>query len=86
MFYITENCAHFWRTMPSLVLDDLQPEKGPDEHQELHVYDEVSYSLTSYPYVTTKIQRIERAFKAGRRLMRENKDPYATNPMRVKRG
>lgn len=86
MFYITENCTHFWRTMPSLVLDDLQPEKGPDEHQELHVYDEVSYSLTSYPYVTTKIQRIERAFKAGRRLIRENKDPYATNPMRVKRG
>lgn len=36
MFYITENCQQFWRTVPPLILDELNPEKGPDEKQENH--------------------------------------------------
>lgn len=84
MFYITENCHHFWRTVPPLILDEINPEKGPDEKQENHVYDMVAYSLMSRPFVTTKEQRIEHIFKAGRKLMRENTDPYLTNPMKVR--
>ncbi len=77
MFYITENCQHFWRTVPPLVLDDLHPEKGPGENQENHVWDEVCYALMSRPYIITEDQRIETKFH---RLRRENnlvkQDPY----------
>lgn len=77
MFYATENCTQFWRTVPPLVLDELHPEKGPGEGQENHVYDELAYSLMSWPYVTTKAQRIERQFYGSRRkYMKEDNDPY----------
>lgn len=77
MFYVTENCIHFWRTVPPLVLDDLHPEKGPGEGQENHVYDEVAYSLMSWPYATTQGQRIDNLFKRNQRLNKlENVDPY----------
>ena len=36
MLFATANCVHFWRTLPPLVLDDVDPEKGPDTHQEDH--------------------------------------------------
>lgn len=77
MFYITENCQQFWRTAPPLVLDDIHPEKGPDEGQENHVWDEVCYALMSRPYVRTADQRLVAKFH---HLRRENKlgndDPY----------
>lgn len=76
MFYITENCYQFWRTVPPLVIDDINPEKGPDEGQENHCYDEVSYSLTSWPYTTSKQQRTDVLFYANRKQMKEDKDPY----------
>ena len=57
MFFCTENCMNFWRTMPPLVLDQTDPEKGPDTKQEDHVYDEVVYALMSRPFVTTKRDR-----------------------------
>lgn len=77
MFYVTENCTQFWRTVPPLILDDLHPEKGPDNDQENHVYDELSYSLTSWPYITTQISRIERAFYSTRRKAKlTSSDPY----------
>lgn len=84
MFYITENCQHFWRTVPPLILDELNPEKGPDEKQENHIYDMIAYSLMSRPFVTTEQQRVDRVFKSSRKLMRESVDPYRTNPMKVK--
>jgi len=38
-FYVTENCRHFWRTVPSLILDDVEPDKGPaTRHQEDHCF------------------------------------------------
>jgi Terminase large subunit, T4likevirus-type, N-terminal len=77
MFYVTENCTHFCRTVPPLILDELHPEKGPGEGQENHVYDELSYSLTSWPYVTTQVQRIERQFYGNRRKAKlDSTDPY----------
>lgn len=78
MFYVTDNCSHWWRTVPSLVLDDTNPEKGPDEKQELHAYDSTCYGLTSWPYVTTAVQRLERTFYGNRRKhnVDQNADPY----------
>lgn len=77
MFYITENCMQFWRTVPPLILDELHPEKGPGEDQENHCYDEVAYSLSSWPYVTTKENRIEQVFYGNRRKNKlESTDPY----------
>lgn len=77
MFYITENCTQFWRTVPPLVLDDLHPERGPDEQQENHVWDEVCYALMSRPYTRTAEQRLVAKFH---RLRQENnlvqQDPY----------
>lgn len=76
MFFATDNCLNFWRTVPPLILDEVQPEKGPDEKQELHSYDMLAYGLMSRPFVTTVDQRIEREFYSKRKLMNENKDPY----------
>jgi hypothetical protein len=57
MLYVMEGCKHFWRVMPSLQLDELHPDKGPDTKQEDHIYDELSYACASRPYITTKIDR-----------------------------
>lgn len=35
-FFVTENCIHFWRTVPELQLDERKPESGPDTRQEDH--------------------------------------------------
>lgn len=66
-FYVTESCPHFWRTVPGLMLDEINPEKGPDTKQEDHVYDEVQMALMSRPRPTTERQRIETAFWDKRR-------------------
>lgn len=85
MFYVTENCHHFWRTVPPLILDETNPEKGPDEKQENHMYDMLAYSLMSRPFVTTKDQRVKRVFARGRKLMKQHNDPYAMNPNKALR-
>lgn len=86
MFYATENCWQFWRTVPSLVLDEVQPEKGPDEKQENHVWDEVCYALMSRPYIRTKDQRIITEFKRRRAQNNlDTTDPYRVKPMRGKK-
>lgn len=85
MFYITSNCMQFWRTVPSLILDELNPEKGPDEDQENHVWDEVCYGLMSRPFISTRMKRSDAAFH---RLRRDNnldkRDPYRVKPVRGK--
>lgn len=79
MFYATSDCTHFWRTVPVLMLDSLNPEKGPGENQEDHVFDEVVYGLRSRPFATTEKDRYmvemgaEIAAARGRRG-----DPYAS--------
>lgn len=86
MFYITENCTQFWRTVPPLVLDSLHPEKGPDEKQELHCYDDVQYALMSRPYTRTLGQRIETEFFRKRREYKlEKEDPYRLKPVKKAR-
>ena len=81
MLYITQNCRHGWRTLPGLVLDDNDPEKGPadEKKQEDHWYDSCAYSCRSRPYVTTVEERWEEEnreiIKQARRV---NADPYST--------
>lgn len=58
MFYALQGCKHFWRTVPSLQLDEHHPEKGPDSDQEDHIWDCVAYACASRPYITTKDDRI----------------------------
>lgn len=66
-FYVTENCSHFWRTVPELQLDEKHPEKGPDTEQEDHVYDEVTYGLVSRPKLYTHAERDERDYQRARK-------------------
>lgn len=83
MFFVTENCRHFWRTCPSLVLDQTDPEKGPDTKLEDHVYDEVAYALRSRPFVTTEEDRYMAEWGDQIRQARGgNADPYSTRAQR----
>lgn len=66
-FYVTENCHHWWRTVPDLQLDENHPEKGPDTDQEDHCYDETSYALVSRPKIYTFKERDELAYQAARK-------------------
>jgi len=82
MVYVTENCRNWWRTVPSLVLDDKQPEKGPDELQELHSFDQFAYALMSRPMVRTLAGRQEALFY---RLRREHNVDKNADPYRIKK-
>lgn len=75
MLFVTENCTHFWRTVPALVLDPTDPDKGPGPRQEDHVYDELAYACRSMPYVTTEDDRVvEQEETDGD----SSEDPYST--------
>lgn len=86
MFYVTENCTHWWRTVPPLVLDDVNPEKGPGDHQEDHAYDDTQYALQSRPFKTTITQRTDAYFnKVRKHIKSETHDPYQTNPLKKRK-
>lgn len=77
--YATANCTHWWRTVPPLVLDDIQPEKGPDSSQEDHTYDENVYACMSRPYSRTRKQLVESIFHKNRKQNKlTEEDPYRT--------
>lgn len=58
-FYATEQCKHFWRTVPELLLDELHPEKGVDTKQEDHIHDCVMYACAEQPVALTERDRHE---------------------------
>lgn len=74
MFFITANCTEWWRTVPTLVIkqDEPDPDKGPSSGQENHCYDETQYALASRPFTQTK-EEYENIGKPRPRM-----DPYAT--------
>lgn len=77
MFYVTENCVNWWRTVPPLVLDDINPEKGPGDKQEDHAYDQTQYALQSRPFKLTIQQRNDALYHRSRRLSKiDSTDPY----------
>jgi hypothetical protein len=51
MFYVTDNCTHFIRTVPELQHDELKPE-DLDTDGEDHAADEWRYGCTSRPWLT----------------------------------
>lgn len=67
MLYFTENCKHAWRTLPSLVLDELHPEKGwESNNQEDHIADQLGYACASRPYVMTQKDRNQIKYEEAR--------------------
>jgi len=78
MFFITDNCEHFWRTVPTLQIDGTSPEKGPSDKEENHVYDECAYALASYPYITDKRTRDDIEFEEKLTTLQPNGTPYQT--------
>jgi len=79
MFFVTADCLHFWRTVPSLTLDDTDPEKGPNTKLEDHIYDEVAYACRSRPYVSTQEDRWYQEWGEEARAARGGTlDPYST--------
>lgn len=77
MLFVTENCTHFWRTVPSLTSDENDPEKGPGLAQENHVYDELAYGCRSRPFVTTEQERFLEVYgEEVRAARKQNVDPY----------
>lgn len=59
MIFFTENCHAFWRTVPPLLIDELDPNKGPAMKQEDHVYDTLAYACRSRPFTMTREDRYE---------------------------
>lgn len=78
MMFITENCEHFWRTVPTLQSDQTNPEKGPSEKEENHVYDETAYACASYPYITSKKQRDDEEYLEDYKKHYPDIPPYQT--------
>jgi hypothetical protein len=75
-FYTTEDCQHFWRTVPDLQLDETHPERGWNTTQEDHLADVCGYSLASRPPVTKLIDREHREYeKAMRRANKQKPKP-----------
>jgi hypothetical protein len=65
-FYVTEDCVHFWRTVPDLQLDERAPEKGWDTGMEDHVADEVGYALASRPIITDRVEYVKQQYRESR--------------------
>jgi hypothetical protein len=78
MLFVTSNCEHFWRTVPTLQMDPNDPEKGPNTKEEDHVYDELAYACASYPYITTKKQKDDRDFQEELERASPRAVPYQT--------
>ena len=77
MLFVTENCTHFWRTVPALQLDDLHPEKGPADRQEDHVYDELVYMCGAFPFARTKDEYDRELVTEAMREANSRRIPYA---------
>lgn len=89
MFYVTANCTNWWRTVPPLVLDEIHPERGPDEKQELHAWDHTQYALISRPFISTAVGRSDALFHRLRSKhagqIAGTSDPYQINKQKHKK-
>lgn len=70
MLQIFNNCRHFLRTFPNLILDEKNPEDIDSDNQEEHAYDQTRYACMSRPIVPkakdadeTRIQKHKRMLK-----------------------
>lgn len=74
-FFVTTGCLAAWRTLPSLVIDPMDPDKGPKDGTENHAYDEICYAFSSRPFTRTKSEWLDEqaTLRKGRAV-----DPYST--------
>ena len=82
--YITENCKMFWKTVPPLVLDSTDPDKGPakvNPRQADHEYDCLSYALMSQPFVITAEERYQRDAESFREAYLEAREDMDAGPV-----
>jgi hypothetical protein len=56
--FVFSTCVHWWRTVPVLPLDELNPE-DVDSSAEDHAYDETRYMLSARPYRSTQKEEID---------------------------
>lgn len=79
MFFATEDCEAFWRTLPALMLDENTPNKGPGPRQADHVWDEVQYAIASRPTMRTEEEFKEEIFFEAMEAANIDQffDPYA---------
>jgi hypothetical protein len=74
-FFIFSSCAHWWRTVPVIPLDQLNPE-DVDTEAEDHAYDETRYMLSARPFKssqpTTKPKPYSVAWYYQRQNQRKN--------------
>jgi hypothetical protein len=76
MLFISTACQHTWRTLPSLVLDPIQPDKGPSEkNAEDHAYDALAYLCRSRPWVQEQHEWEEMNMDEEDRII--EKPPYS---------
>jgi len=83
MFFITDECTHFWRTVPNLLIDENDADKGPEtKKQEDHVYDMCVYAFRSRPYALTPADRervvYEEDIRSWKKQRRNKVGPYTT--------
>lgn len=76
--FITTNCSQAWRTLPPLLLDSNNPDKGPGEKQEDHVYDELAYACASRPVLNTIESRVDDEMFEYEKAIKRTIDPYST--------
>jgi hypothetical protein len=86
MLYVTANCWHFWRTVPGLVLDTLEPDKGPATRtQEDHIYDMSGFAIATYANVSTARDRYDEEMRdLARQFGGGSRDPYAVRSRRMR--
>lgn len=67
MLFVFTSCHQWWRTVPTLQIDPINPEKGPDTDMEDHAYDDTSYACRSRPFKTNKSERDHQEFERNRK-------------------
>lgn len=79
LFFISSNCVQAWRTLPTLLLDKTEPDKGPSSSGEDHIYDEIVYALASRPLTVSKEDYEEEQLITAQKAVRKSTDAYATS-------
>lgn len=76
LLFIQERCYHTWRTLPGLSLDNKNPDRGPGDGQEDHLYDSLLYGLMSRPIINTTQDRFDQYQEMYRDAQKSVRDPY----------
>lgn len=80
MLYVMPRCWHWWRTLPGLLTDNKDPDKGPETNsQEDHCWDQTAFVVAHYAPIRTKEDRFEEEAMEFFRQNKRSVDPYAVS-------